>query len=458
MAGPGAGFLPCRPPMAPPDPVRIRSKLGKYRIEKCLAEGRFADVFQAYDTVEGIRVALKIPGPRTMDEDTLEDFRKEVRLTAPLDHPNILPIKNAGFIDGHFVVVYQLGDGSLADRLTRRISLAKALALAEQVLSGLAHAHEHRILHGDVKPENFILFKDRVRLSDFGIAKVALRTLEASGSGTVGYMAPEQALGKPSLRSDVFAAGLVLHRLFSGVVPEWPFDWPPPGIERLRRRVHPDLIAVLRRALRVDPRGRFEDAGHMLEAFRAVKPRALKHHRARRRRGRLARPRADWRELRLKHFARRYRRALEAGHACTRCKRPVSEAMLACPWCAAPRATHRGETSFPARCPRCRRGVKLDWKFCAWCFGESIGPRVDREFSDRRYSARCPNEGCRRRTLWPFMRYCPRCRTKLARHWPIPESRERCPRCRWGALSDYWTVCPWCAQPLGRPARARNSR
>src|SRR5262245_15669044 len=109
--------------MASPGRVKVRSKLGKYRVERILAEGGFADVFQAYDTVEGVRVALKIPQPEYMDAETLEDFKKEVRLTAPLDHPNILPIKNANFIDGRFVLVYHLGVGSLADRLTRRISL-----------------------------------------------------------------------------------------------------------------------------------------------------------------------------------------------------------------------------------------------------------------------------------------------------------------------------------------------
>jgi serine/threonine-protein kinase len=443
--------------MALPARVKVRSRLGKYRIERCLAEGRFADVFQAYDTVEGIRVALKIPQPDYMDAENLEDFKKEVRLTARLDHPHILPIKNANFVDGRFVLVYHLGQGSLGDRLTRRISLAKALSYAEQVLAGLACAHDHRILHGDVKPENFILFQDRVRLADFGIAKVALRTLEASGSGTIGYMAPEQALGKPSLRSDVFAAGLVLYRLFTGVVPEWPFEWPPPGSERLRR-LHPDLVAVLRRALRLDPRQRFRDAGHMLEAFRAAKPRALALQRSRQRRARKG-PRTDWRELRRKHFARRYRSVLEAVHECGRCSGPVSEAMLACPWCAAARPTHRGATALPARCPRCRRGLKLDWRFCPWCYGESIGPRSEREFSDRRYSARCPNRACSRRSIWPFMRYCPWCRTKLHRRWPIPDSRERCPHCRWGALPDYWKVCPWCTRPIGHGAQGarRNS-
>ena len=76
-----------------------------------------------------------------------------------------------------------------------------------------------------------------------GIAKVARRTLAASGAGTVGYIAPEQAMGKPSLRSDVFSLGLLLYRMFSGYLPEWPFTWPPLGFDRVRKTLHPELIA-----------------------------------------------------------------------------------------------------------------------------------------------------------------------------------------------------------------------
>jgi serine/threonine protein kinase len=91
--------------------------------------------------------------------------------------------------------------------------------------SAIAYAHAHnRVIHCDVKPDNFILFPDNVlKLADFGIAKVAYQTLRASGSGTVGYVAPEQAMGKPSFRSDVFSLGLILYRMFSGVLPEWPY-------------------------------------------------------------------------------------------------------------------------------------------------------------------------------------------------------------------------------------------
>ncbi|MFQ5748454.1 MAG: serine/threonine-protein kinase, partial [Planctomycetota bacterium] len=154
--------------------LRSRQMLGKYRIQRRLARGGFAEVYQAFDTVEGIRVALKIPYPQLVSGDSLDAFRREVRLTARLDHPNILPIKNAEVYDGQLVVAYPLGLGTLADRLRRRISTAKCLAYTGQILEALAYAHSRRVVHCDVKPENLILFPDDVlRLTDFGIAKIA---------------------------------------------------------------------------------------------------------------------------------------------------------------------------------------------------------------------------------------------------------------------------------------------
>ena len=179
--------------------IRVKQRLGKYRIDRRLAETEFATVYKAYDTVTGLEVALKIPHRHLMEADALEQFRKEVRLTANLDHPNILPIKDATFINGWFVVAYPLGECSLEERLTRRMSLKTIVTYADQMLEAVAFAHSRGIMHCDIKPDNFILFPgNRLRLGDFGIAKVARYTLEASASGTVGYCAPEQAMGKPS--------------------------------------------------------------------------------------------------------------------------------------------------------------------------------------------------------------------------------------------------------------------
>ena len=166
------------------------------------------------------------------------------------------------------MIAFPLGEQSLDDRLAKRMSLRTALDLGEQLLRAIAFAHENRVIHCDVKPDNLLLFpNNRLRLTDFGISKIAHRTISASGAGTVGYMAPEQAMGRPSARSDVFAAGIVLWQMFSGYLPEWPFDWPPPAYERMKRRVHPDMLAVLRRVAgaQAEPplRERRADAGRL---------------------------------------------------------------------------------------------------------------------------------------------------------------------------------------------------
>lgn len=432
--------------------VRVGSRLGKYRIQRRLAEGGFASVYRARDTISGISVALKIPHAEHANKQTLDDCRREVRITAKLDHPNILTVKDAGMIDGKFVMVYPLGEESLADRLTRRISVATVVSLAEQMLEAVAFAHKHRIMHCDLKPENFILFpENRIRLADFGIAKVALRTLSASGSGTVGYIAPEQAMGKPSLRSDVFCLGLILYRMLSGVVPEWPFDWPPPGIDRVRKSVHRDVISFLQRALHLDSSKRYADATRMLTAFKRVKSKALKSKLAKRtNRTQRGATSADWRTIRQRQFQQRFRRRLETRHECRRCRAPVSESMQCCPWCSVKISKWHGESRFQHHCPRCKRGVKSDWRFCPWCYGGTISDSEGMHYEDQRYKGRCKNSGCSDKWLMPFMHYCPWCRRKVERLWSIEDVTSKCPRCRWGVLPDYWESCPWCSRKLNR--------
>jgi len=264
--------------------LKARQRLGKYRIEKRLAEGGFATVYRAFDTIEGIRVALKIPDPALLNSNLLEDFRHEVRLTARLDHPNILPLKNASFINDMFVIVFPLGERSLEMRLKKRMSLETALDFAEQILDAAAFAHGHRIVHCDIKPENLILFSDgRLKLTDFGIAKVAMKKLQGSGTGTVGYMAPEQAMGRPTFRSDVFSIGLILYRMLAGEWPEYPYDWPPPGYSKVRRKAHPDFIKFLKKAISPDPKKRFRDAVQMQAAFEKLLPRVRRYAKRKRR-------------------------------------------------------------------------------------------------------------------------------------------------------------------------------
>jgi serine/threonine-protein kinase len=429
--------------------LRTRQKFGKYVIECRLAEGGFANVYQARDTIEGVRVALKIPYSHLLTPETIECFRQEVRLAARLEHPNILPLKYADYIDGQLVIVTALGRMSLEERMQRRMSLATGLDFAMQMLSAVAYAHEHRIIHCDIKPDNFLIFADnRVRLTDFGIARVAQRTLRGSGTGTVGYVAPEQAMGQPSFRSDVFSLGIILYRMFSGELPEWPYRWPPVGYERLRLRLHAELIALIRRAVELDARKRFRDARHMLSALQRIRARAATRRRSKRRTGTPHTVSLDWQSLRRKEFHRRFGKQLDARYSCSACDGPVSEAMQACPWCGKSRRVHRGETTFPRLCPRCHRGLKADWLYCPWCYGAGFETNGSRRYGDLRYTARCDNPRCHRRQLMPFMRYCPWCRRRVRRRWKISGASDSCPRCGWGVLNGYWSHCPWCSKRL----------
>ena len=426
--------------------LRAGQKIGKYRVVRRLAHGGFATVYAAQDSIEGTRVALKIPHPHLLRPKLLESFRQEVRLTARLDHSSILPLKNADYIGERFVIVFPLGEETLAHRLTRRVSTETALLYADQMVDAVAHAHRHRIMHCDIKPDNFILFSgNRLRLTDFGIARIAHRTLRGSGSGTIGFMAPEQAMGKPSLRSDVFSLGLLLYRMHSGSLPEWPFLWPPDGHERLRRRLSPDYIELLRRAMEIDPRRRYPDAVRFQAAYHRVRPHATRRGLTTRRRNGSGR---HWREVRFKQFERVFGSILETRFRCDHCSGPVSESMAGCPWCGVARTVHYGGTRFPDECPRCSRGVKLDWKYCAWCYGPKFDEPSERQYSDVRYTARCSNSECARKLLMPFMRYCPWCHRKVARKWTFEGTADRCPSCRWSVVPEFWEHCPWCIRTL----------
>jgi hypothetical protein len=232
--------------------------------------------------------------------------------------------------------------------------------------------------------------------------------------------------------------------MLTGELPKWPYTWPPPGVDALRRKVHRDLERFLRRAIEVDERKRFKDAQQMLAGFQRVRPKVLA---AATRRRRTRKTERDWRAVRIRQFRRAYGKVLALRYECRKCQGPVSEAMQCCPWCGASRRVFREETRFPHRCQRCRRGMKLDWKFCPWCYGPSQGPQSDRSYTDRRYEAKCA--GCRG-PLMAFMRYCPWCRRKVTRNWKLDSRKDVCQGCGWGVASEFWRRCPWCSRSLPR--------
>ncbi len=191
---------------------------------------------------------------------------------ARLEHQNVLPLKDARFIDGHFVMAFPLGDESLSDRLCRRLARATAVDYAVQMISAVGYAHDKKVLHRDIKPENFIVFPDQeIRLTDFGLARIELGGHDVSASGTLGYMAPEQAMGRPGYRSDVFSLGLVIYRMLSGEVPEYPFEAPLPGFNKLRRGLSSEFVALIRKAIDPVPSKRFRDAMAMNNAMSKIR-------------------------------------------------------------------------------------------------------------------------------------------------------------------------------------------
>lgn len=430
--------------------LRARQKIGKYKILSRIASGPLADVYAAYDTIHKQRVALKIPivGANTGHEE----FLHEVQVAAKLRHPNILSVLNASYIGDRFVIAMELGEKSLAQRQERRISTARATDLTGQALAALAHAHERKIIHCDIKPENFILFPgNQLKLADFGFAKINLRTLKASGSGTIDYISPEQAMGRPKFQSDVFSLGLVIYRLFSGRLPEWPFEWPLKGLDRLTARARPEIVELLKNAIQLDPAKRYPTAIEMHADFERLKSHARKQKRPRRRNGKGNGKGygTSWRQLQWRQFQRQFKKVLDTRHHCRRCEGPVSESMQACPWCGIDTPARGCESSLPSSCPRCSRGVKNDWNYCAWCYGPGFVEETTREYPDMRYTARCSNTRCRG-NLMPFMRYCPWCRMKVKRPWKLAGSRKQCDSCRWGIADEFWNYCAWCREPVRR--------
>lgn len=426
--------------------LKARQKIGKYTILGRIASSSLADVYRAYDTIQNTRVALKIP--KRSHNIGENEFLHEVQVATRLQHPNILSVMNASYVDDRFVIAMELGDESLADRIERRMSTDLALDLAGQAIAALAYAHAHKFIHCDIKPENYILFPgNQLKLTDFGFAKLSLRTLKASGSGTIDYIAPEQAMGRPKFQSDVFSLGLVLYRMLSGRLPEWPFAWPLVGHDRLSSRVPPGMVAMLQKAIQLDPRKRYASAVQMQTEFKRLQKPRRKPKRARAKKA--TSQSASWRNLQWREFQRQFRGKLDTRHQCRKCTGPVAEAMLACPWCGLDNPTRGEESTMPSSCPRCERGVKNDWGYCAWCYGPGFEEETTRVYADKRYTAHCSNARCKG-LLMPFMRYCPWCRSKVRKPWKIAGHNENCTSCHWGIAREFWNYCAWCKKAIRR--------
>ena len=198
---------------------------GRYRVDARLGGGGMADVFDAYDEQLHRPVAVKLL--RGIDEaGAARRFAEEIRLTARVNHPNIVALYDAGEHDGSpFLVLERVNGGTLAGEMAAGpMDPRRVAAIGEQLASALSHSHAAGIVHRDVKPTNVLIAADgSVRLADFGIAVTATATrLTVTGTvaGSAGYVSPEQVLGSGAgAPSDIYALGLVLLECLTGAPP-----------------------------------------------------------------------------------------------------------------------------------------------------------------------------------------------------------------------------------------------
>ena len=192
----------------------------RYRVLGLLGRGGMGEVYRADDLRLGQQVALKfLPASLASDPGRLAQFHNEVRTARQVSHPNVCRVYDIGEIDGQLFITMEYVDGEDLSVLLRRIGRLpedKGIDIARQVCAGLAAAHERGVLHRDLKPANIMLDgAGRARIMDFSLA--AIGEVTDIRAGTPAYMAPEQLAGQEvTVRSDVYALGLVLYELFTG--------------------------------------------------------------------------------------------------------------------------------------------------------------------------------------------------------------------------------------------------
>jgi serine/threonine-protein kinase len=234
---------------------------GRYRIVGLLGRGGMGEVYRADDLKLGQTVALKfLPPGFDTDPDRLQRFLDEVRTARQVSHTNVCRIYDAGEADGQHFLSMEYVDGEDLASLLRRIGhlpKEKAIQIARQLCAGLAASHEIGVLHRDLKPSNIMIDgRGRARITDFGLAAFA-ETIGGAEirSGTPDYMAPEQLAGKEvSVRSDIYALGLVLYELFTGKKAlHAGAQTPPSSPSSFMDGFDPAVERVILRCLEADP-------------------------------------------------------------------------------------------------------------------------------------------------------------------------------------------------------------
>ncbi|HSB55026.1 MAG TPA: serine/threonine-protein kinase, partial [Gemmatimonadales bacterium] len=262
----------------------------RYRIERELGQGGMATVYLAQDLKHDRKVAVKVLRPELAAMLGADRFLLEIRTTAGLQHPNILPLFDSGSADGFLYYVMPFVEGeSLRDRMQRerQLPVAESVAITAQVAAALAHAHERGIVHRDIKPDNIMFSSGQAVVADFGIARAVgaaggeQLTVTGMAVGTPAYMSPEQSAGESEVdgRSDLYSLASVLYEMLAG---EPPFTGqtaaaiiskrlaaPTPAVRVVRATVPERVDQALQRALQRTPADRFRTVTEFAEALRA---------------------------------------------------------------------------------------------------------------------------------------------------------------------------------------------
>jgi tRNA A-37 threonylcarbamoyl transferase component Bud32/tetratricopeptide (TPR) repeat protein len=270
---------------------RLKSALSdRYRVEEEIGRGGMATVYLAEDLKHKRSVAIKVMDPDLASMLGPERFLREIEIEAQLQHINILPLYDSGAEHGflYYVMPYVEGE-SLRDRLNReqQLPLGDALNIAREVGDALGYAHEHGVVHRDVKPENILLSRGHALLTDFGIARAVGAaggqrvTQSGHALGTPAYMSPEQSAGDSDLdgRSDLYSLACVLYEMLAGeplftartaqaLYAKHMLETPPP-IRILRPAVPPEIEWAIEKALAKTATDRFATTAEFITAIHA---------------------------------------------------------------------------------------------------------------------------------------------------------------------------------------------
>lgn len=263
---------------------------GRYELVKLIGSGGMANVYEAKDLLENKTVAVKLLKEEYLtNEEFVRRFRNESKVIAVLDHPNVVKVYDVNFTGAEQYIVMEFIDGiTLRQYISHqgRLRWKDSVHFVTQILMALEHAHEHGVIHRDIKSQNIMLLRDgTIKVMDFGIARFArenIRSMDDRAIGSVHYISPEQACGEESdEKSDLYSVGVILYEMLTGRVP---FDGDTPeqvAMKHIHNRpvpIHdlaPDvptgLCEIAEKAMQKDKNLRYRSAGEMLEAIERFK-------------------------------------------------------------------------------------------------------------------------------------------------------------------------------------------